>query len=63
MRHARILLLMLALGPMLSGCLVVAATDIAAGTVGAAVGAAGAVGGAAIDVVTPGGDEDEDDDN
>lgn len=65
MRKARALLALIALAPMLSGCLVVGAaaavTDVAVGTAGMAVGAAGAVGGAAIDAVTPGDDDDKDD--
>ncbi len=54
--------------PLLSGCLMVAAVDTAAGVGGLAIDAGGAVVGAAgdvaegaIDVVTPGdGDQDED---
>lgn len=61
MRKARALILILALAPMLQGCLVVGATalaaDVAVGTVGAAVD----VTGAAIDVVTPDGKGDDDD--
>ena len=55
--------------PLLSGCLVVAAVDTAAGVGGLAIDATGAVAGAAgdvaegaIDVVTPG-DNGDDEDN
>jgi hypothetical protein len=64
MRKARGLLALIALSPMLSGCLVIgtaaAVTDVAVGTAGMAVGAAGAVGGAAVDAIIPGdGNKDE----
>lgn len=45
--------------PVLSGCLVVKTVDVAAGAAGAVVGAAGEVAEGAVDVVTPGGDDDE----
>ncbi|MBR9824706.1 MAG: hypothetical protein GYB36_02750 [Alphaproteobacteria bacterium] len=65
MRQLRPLIFLLAVAPLLNGCLALGTaalvTDVAVGTVGTAVGAATAVGGAAIDVVTPG-DDDEDDD-
>lgn len=61
MRRARNLLFLLGLSPLLSGCLMIAA-DMAIGTVGTAVGAAGTVGGAAVDVVIPGGGDDDEDD-
>ena len=44
--------------PLLSGCLVVKTTGAVAG---AAVGAAGEVAEGAVDIVTPDGDDDEDD--
>ena len=58
------------IAPLLSGCLVVAAVDTAAGVGGLAIDATGAVVGTAgdvaegtIDVITPGdGDNDEDHD-
>jgi len=61
MRRARNLVFLLGLSPLLSGCLMIAA-DMAIGTVGTAVGAAGTVGGAAVGAVIPGGDDDDDDD-
>lgn len=64
MRRLRIFLLPLLLAPSLSGCLAIGAaalvTETAVGTAGLAVKTVGAVGGAAIDVVTPGDDDDED---
>ena len=51
-------LLLAASAPLLSGCLVVKTTGAVAG---AAVGAAGEVAEGAVDVVTPDGDDDEDD--
>ncbi|MFT6660950.1 MAG: hypothetical protein ACJA0K_000934 [Maricaulis maris] len=67
MRRILTLIALLGLAPALSGCLVIGATalaaDVAIGTAGAAVRTAGAVGGAAIDVVTPDGDDDGDGDD
>lgn len=61
--------LLLLAAPLMSGCLVVTAVDTAAGVGGLAIGATGAVVGAAgdvaegtIDVITPGDDDDEEDD-
>lgn len=69
LRRFRLAVLFLLAAPLMSGCLVVAAVDTAAGVGGLAIGATGAVVGAAgdvaegaVDVVTPGGDEDEDED-
>ena len=65
-RRFRILLALILAAPLTSGCLMVAAVDTAAGVgglainaTGAAVGAAGDVAEGAIDIVTPGGDKDE----
>ena len=44
--------------PALSGCLVIKTVDVAAGAAGAVIGAAGDVAEGAVDVVTPGGDDD-----
>lgn len=64
MRQLRPLLVLLAALPLLSGCLALGTaalvTDVAIGTIGTAVETTAKVGGAAIDVVTPG-DDDEDD--
>jgi hypothetical protein len=58
------LLAALLTAPLLSGCLVVKTVEVAAGVTGAAIGAAGAVAGGAIDIVTPDGDDkDEEDDS
>ena len=46
--------------PLLSGCLVVKTTGAVAG---AAVGAAGEVAEGAVDIVTPDGDDDKDEDD
>ncbi|MCR9130163.1 MAG: hypothetical protein NXI12_11625 [Alphaproteobacteria bacterium] len=46
--------------PALSGCLVIKTVDVAAGAAGAVIGAAGDVAEGAVDVVTPGGDDDDD---
>ena len=66
MRRILTLITLIGLAPALSGCLVIGATalaaDVAIGTAGAAVRTAGAIGGAAIDVVTPGDDDDDSDD-
>ncbi len=63
MRKLRPLLFLLAAAPLLNGCLAIGAaalvTDVAVGTVGNTVEAAAKVGGTAIDVITPG-DDDED---
>ncbi|WP_291843141.1 hypothetical protein [Maricaulis sp.] len=63
MRRFLTLIALLGLAPVLSGCIVIGAaalaTDVAVGTAGAAVRTVGAVGGAAIDVVTPGDDDDD----
>jgi len=65
MRYLRPILLLALIAPSLSGCLVIGATalvaDVAIGTAGTAVKAVGAVGGAAIDLVLPDSDDDEDD--
>lgn len=45
----------------LQGCLVGAVIDVAAETVEAGVGITGAVAGGVVDVVTPNGDDDDDD--
>lgn len=45
--------------PALSGCLVVRTVDVAAGAAGAVVGAAGDVAEGAVNVVTPGSDDDD----
>jgi hypothetical protein len=67
MKTIRILLISLLLAPTLSGCLAIGvaalATDVAVGTAGTVIKTAGAVGGAAIDVVTPDGDDDDDEDD
>ncbi len=64
MRQLRPLLVLLAAAPLLNGCLALGAaalvTDVAVGTVGTAAETAVNVGGAAIDAVTPGDDEDDD---
>ncbi len=66
MRRLRILLLTLFIAPSLSGCLAIGAaalvTETAVGTAGMAVKTVARVGGAAIDVVTPGDDDDDDED-
>lgn len=54
MKKAATLVLAFGAAPLLGGCLV---TDVAGAAVGLTVGAVGAVGGAAIDLVTT--DEDE----
>lgn len=69
-RRFRILLALILAAPLISGCLMVAAVDTAAGVgglainaTGAAVGAAGDVAEGTIDIITPGdGDADEDED-
>jgi len=62
-KQLRPFLLLLAAAPLLNGCLAIGAaalvTDVAVGTVGNTVEAAVKVGGAAIDVVTPGDDDDD----
>ncbi|WP_417481414.1 hypothetical protein [Maricaulis sp.] len=66
MRYLRPILLLALIAPCLSGCLVIGATalvaDVAIGTAGTAVKTVGAVGGAAVDLVLPDGDDDEDSD-
>jgi len=61
MRKARAFLVLCLLTPALSGCLVVgtvaAVTDVTVGAAGAAIGVAGS----AVDVVIPGGDDEDDD--
>lgn len=65
MRKIRFAFLAVLLAPSLSGCLMMGAaalvTDVAVTTVGTTLETAVNVGGAAIDAVTPG-DKDEDDD-
>lgn len=65
MRRLRPLVFLLLAAPVLNGCLAIGAAglaaDVAIGTVGNTVEAAVGVTGAAIDLVTPG-DDDEDDD-
>jgi hypothetical protein len=64
MKTIRPILIALLLAPSLSGCLALGAaavvTDVAVGTAGTVIKTAGNVGGAAIDIVTPGDDEDDD---
>jgi len=64
MRKLRFALLALMLAPSLSGCLMIGAaalvTDVTVTTVGTTLETAVNVGGAAIDAVTPG-DKDDDD--
>ena len=64
MRKFRILILMALATPLLSGCLVIGAaalaTDVTVKVVSTTVGAAVGLGGAAIDLVIPDGDDDED---
>lgn len=66
MKFLRPILLLALIAPALSGCVVIGATalvaDVAIGTVGTAVKTVGAVGGAAIDIVTPDGRDDDDGD-
>ncbi len=57
-RRAAALILLAALS--CSGCVAAAVAGAAVSTAGAAVGAAGSAAGAAIDVVTPGDDDDDD---
>ena len=64
----RLALALLIAAPMMSGCLVVAAVDTAAGVgglaidaTGAAVGAAGEVVEGTVDVIIPGDGDDDDD--
>ena len=63
MRQLKIILISLLVAPALSGCVAIGAaalvTDVAVGTVGTAIETTGNVAGAAIDVVTPGDDEDD----
>ena len=63
MRRLRLLLLSLIIAPSLSGCLVIGATALVAGTAagaaGAVVGTAGKVGGAAVGAIIPGGDDED----
>jgi len=68
-RRLQALIALILAAPLLSGCLVVAAVDTAAGVgglaidaTGAVVGAAGDVAEGAVDVVTPGDDDDDDSD-
>ncbi len=63
----RLILAVLIAAPLMSGCLVVAAVDTAAGVgglaidaTGAAVGAAGDVVEGTVDVITPGDGDDDD---
>ena len=65
----RLALALILAAPLISGCLVVAAVDTAAGVGGMAIDATGAVVGAAgevvegtVDVITPGDGEDDEDD-
>lgn len=53
--------LALATTPLLSGCLLGAAIEVAAETVEAGVEITGAVAGAAVDIVVPGDGKDDDD--
>ena len=65
MRRIRPALLILALFPALQGCVVIGATamaaDVAVGVAGDVVEGGVNATGAAIDIVTPDGDDDEDD--
>ncbi|MEQ1781080.1 MAG: hypothetical protein ABMA14_06965 [Hyphomonadaceae bacterium] len=60
MKKALVLILMLASAPLLSGCLV---AEVAGAAVGLTTAAVGAVGGAAVDLVTTDEDERRDQDN
>ena len=60
MKKALILTLILASAPLLSGCLV---AEVAGAAVGLTTAAVGAVGGAAVDLVTTDEDERRDQDN
>jgi hypothetical protein len=66
MKYLRPILIVTLLAPALSGCVVIGATalvaDVALGTAGMAVKTVGAVGGAAIDMVIPDGEDEAEDD-
>jgi hypothetical protein len=65
MRKFKIILLMALSAPLLSGCLVIGAaalaTDVTVKAVSTTVGVAAGVGGAAIDLVVPDGDDEDQD--
>ncbi len=65
MRKLKMFIVMTLAAPLLSGCLVIGAaelaTDVTAKVVGTTVGVAAGVGGAAIDLVIPDGDGDDED--
>ena len=65
MRKFKLLVLMTLAAPLLSGCLVIGAaalaTDVTVKAVGTTVGVAAGVGGAAIDLVIPDGDDEDED--
>jgi hypothetical protein len=67
MRKLRIALIAILIAPALNGCLAIGAaalvTDVAVGTVGTVLETTVNVGGAAIDAVTPGDDDKDDDDD
>ncbi len=65
MKRLRLFAFLFCLSPLLSGCLAIGAaalvTETAIGTVGTVAETAINVGGAAVDAVTPGDDDDDDD--
>jgi hypothetical protein len=63
MSRLRSLLLILFLAPALNGCLAMAAADLAIGVTGDVLEGGVNTAGAVIDVVTPDGDDDEDEDD